>query len=179
MANGGTSTNLPVSDAELETMLEGRRAVRRVHFEPLKREIGIRALSDYEIDQAKLEAQRYCKRVGADIDMDPDFLEREKERQFVWRSVVEPEEPHRPLFGSDEIVRKSLDSALVRAFFNAYIDVLDELTPVIRLTEEEVSELVDSMGKEHAPQAVALRHYAHDTLRSLVRIMAVRLYERT
>ena len=166
--NGGTSSNLPISDMELETLLEGRRAVRRAYFAPLDREIGIRALSDYEIDQAKLEAQRYCKRVGADVDMDPDFLEREKERQFVWRSICEADEPHRPLFASDETVRKSLDSALVRAFFNAYIDMLDELTPVVRLTDEEVEELVTSMGKERESQVLMLRHFAPDTLRSLV-----------
>lgn len=170
------SEHLPFTDAQLEALLQGRLAVREVKVDAIQRIVSVRALSDHEIDQGRLAAQAYCKSVRADIDLDPEFLEREKERQIVWRSIHDPD-TGKPLFAAIEDVRK-LDAALVRILFTAYLEVLDELNPLTTLSEEELKQLGEQLGKGREHPAPMLRLFDADTLRSLVRIMAARLSER-
>ncbi|MEQ8721041.1 MAG: hypothetical protein RID81_07175 [Sandaracinaceae bacterium] len=161
-------------DERIRAMLRGRRDVRRYPFPGLEGvEVGIRILSDDDLDNARLEAQRYSRKVKADLEADPDFIARETERQIVWRSCVDPEdtsaEPRR-FFPSDADVR-TLDSVTVRTLLDSYMEHQEYVYPWNELDESEVGALVEALGKERTP-GVLLAHFAPDTLRRCVRTMA-------
>lgn len=164
------------SDERIAAIVNGRRSVRRIHFAPLACDIGVRPLTDFEIDAARLEASRYVKKNAADLDIDPEFYDREVRRQMIWRSIVDPDSPAEspaPFFPSDADVRK-LDAAMVHLLFAAYLETQEEIVPSSTLTEEEVDALVDALGKGDGPDRLLIA-YGPDTLRRCVRSMASRL----
>lgn len=169
------------SDETIQRILRGRREFVRIKFPgEAKVEIALRILVDSEIDDARLEAAAYCRKRGVDLEKDPDFLDREVERQIVWRAIYDvdtlgSENPH-PFFPSDGDVR-GLDSTTVRALFEAYLAHQESLFPSIRLSEEEVADLVEALGKERTTEAL-LSGLEPVTLRACVRSLAFALRER-
>lgn len=168
------------NDDQIQEMLRGRRAVRRVPFPGSegRHHIGIRVLVDDEVDACRLAAVRYCKERGADLSADPEFLDREIQRQIVWRSTVDPDasgDDPPAFFPSFKDVRK-LDTVTVEALFNAYLEHQEWVSPIRTLTVEQVRELVDALGKATLPEQ-ALDDLSRDTLRLCVRSMASVLRE--
>lgn len=166
-----------VMDERVAAIIAYRRKPRVKRFPPLECDIGIAMLSDSEVDAAKLAAQKYITEVKANLDIDPEFLEREKQRQVVWRAIVDPttveETPPKPFFPSYRDVR-DLDAALVNALWWAWSDTQEEMAPVTRIPEGELDLLVDAMSKGSGREEV-LTLFAPDTLRALVRSLALRL----
>lgn len=127
-------------------------------------EIAVRLLTDREIDSGRIEAQRFCGRLKIDLDTDPDFLEREVQRQIVWRSVLEPfpgkDGKHPPLFPSDADVRE-LPATIVEALHRLYLEHQDRVSPLLSVSESSVDALVESI-RSGGP--VALSALDHDSL---------------
>lgn len=159
----------------LQAILRGRREVRPVPFPGADGvRIGVRILVDEELDYARIEAQRYVKKLGVDLDVDPELLDREVERQVIWRAFVNVENPEHPaFFPSDRDVR-SLDSVTVRALFNLYREHQEYVSPLIALDEGGQKALIDALGKGLDPE-VAFSAFDSNTLRRLCLSMASQL----
>jgi hypothetical protein len=161
------------SDAQVSAVLQGRRSIKKINFPPLGCVVGIRILTEAECDAAKLEAARYCGVCKVDLDIDPEFYDREIRRQIVWRAVFDadsPAETPEPFFPSDKDVR-SLDTGIVSMLFDAYAEVLEEVVPQRTLDEKGVGALLEALKKGDEPMEV-LKFFAPDTLRLCVRSLA-------
>lgn len=173
-------------DSHISEILKGRRAVRRVPFPGAQgHEIGIRLLTDREIDDAKLEAHRYLERRCREskqeyktiVELDEDMLKRAVEQELLFRAIVDADstsDKPEPFFASPTQLREQCDSVTVRSLLDLYLDHQETVVPEVTLSDEDVEKLVDALGKEHEPQGI-LVHFAPSTLRLFVRSMANRL----
>lgn len=175
------------SDEAVSKILQGRRVVSPVPFpgrpDDSDLEVGIRSLSDREIDMCRIEAQVYLQRIckqndvniGAFIAIDPDALDREHQRQVLAMACVDVESGDKQalFFDSAKQVR-DLDSVAVARLWEAYQDHQDAVNPRHSLTEAEAKELADALGKEPTATAI-LAAYERATLCSLVRTLASQL----
>lgn len=160
--------------------IRAQLAVRIYPFptsDPNPPKIGVHLLTDREIDYARLEAGRYCVKQKVDLEADPEFLEREVQRQIVWRSVCDPEivsedgSGPSPLFLSDEDVRL-LPSTVIECLHRLYLEHQDAISPLRTLTAERVPALVESIGKGD-PHAFS--NYDHESLVRIIRALAAEL----
>lgn len=170
------------NDTAIQGILQGRRVVGRAQFPGSPDvEVGIRVLSDRQIDLARFEAQLYlegqCKKVqltlAAFVAVDPEALDREQQRQVILHAIVDVDSDHKaptPFFDNIEQVR-SLDSVLVQQLWETYTDWQDTVNPRLSLTEEEVSNLLAAL-KEPQSAKRTLAHFERETLASLVRFLA-------
>lgn len=173
-------------------MLKGRRAVRQVPFPGMEEDanavIGVRILSDSEIDDCRVHASGYMERrakampgqmEGAQLaSIDPEFLQREIKRQMIalaFVSATERDGSGKPLpfFPSPDAV-ESLDPLMVESFFQVYLQHNDYVNPYAFLDEAKITELVDALGKEGA-DAAWLSLCDADTLGRCVLTLAKRL----
>lgn len=175
-----------IRDEQVRALLAGRRAIRRVPYPGAPEiEIGIRVLSETEIDDARFDANDYlekrAKKAGTNLDAflarDPDTYSREHERQIIQRATfnvdtLDEPKPY-PFFPSIGELR-SIDGATVSQLFAQYLDLLDAIDPKLRLTDEQKEEFITLLGKGPT-EPVLLAQFAPDTLRDLLRIMAARL----
>lgn len=173
-------------DERIKAILLGRRAVRVMPFPGVEgAEFGVRILLDEEIDHARMAAIDYLKNftkrlqmeIGQILLIEPEFLDREIQRQIIWRSFVDPEHKNEenppPYFADDEDIRK-LDSVLVETLFQCYLEHQNFVNPLTGLSEEEVGGLVEALGKGLISTAI-LGQYDAPTLRKLVHTLAVQL----
>jgi len=178
------------NDERVSAMLRGRREVRSVPLpgfgasdEPIM--VGVRILTEQEIDEARAEAGQYvdalAKRYRLDardmLSIDSENLDREVQRQLVFRAFVDVDKQangeHRPFFVAPQAVRQ-LDSVMQQTLFNVYLDHQNYVNPTRGMDEQEVAELVDALGKgQDLPALLGL--YDAPTLRTLVRIMVSQL----
>ena len=151
------------SDERIREMIAGRRAPKTYELPLLDGvEASVRVLSEQEIDDARIEAQRYCVKREVNVEIDPDFLERETRRQMIWRAFRDPADTERKFFPSDGDVR-GLDAELVRALFETYWEHQAHVSPLRTLDKQGVKELAEALGK--APDAAgSLRRFDYDTL---------------
>lgn len=182
---------MKLDDNRIQAMLRGRRSVRLVPFpgfgaeETGSTEVGVRILTEEEVDEARAEATQYigglAKRYGVDarefLSLDAETLDREVQRQIVTRAFLQPtpdaEGVRKRFFPAAQGVRQ-LDTVLQDALFHLYLDHQNYVNPMHGYTEEEVAELAEALGKGAEPPAL-LGLFDVRTLRSLVRILAVRL----
>jgi len=168
------------SDEHLQTILRGAAAVGRAPYPGLEGEgveIGVRILSEAELDDARLDAQLHLKRffgrVNIDpvkaLHIDPEHLDAEQRRQILLRAVVDPDS-HKPFFAAAAEVR-GLPSHVVGQLWAAYLDWIDAVDPRIRLDPAAVDELAAALKKEPSAKVI-LAHYGPDTLSSLARTLA-------
>jgi hypothetical protein len=173
------------SDERIQGIIHGRRVVGRSPFPGNKDvEIGVRLLSERDIDLARFEAQMYlesqAKRVQLDmirfVQIDPESFDREHQRQVIFRAFVDPDTPEeRPeTFFADASEVRSLDSVLTQQLWEIYVDWQDTVNPRITLTEEEVVDLVEALKKERMANHI-LASFGRNTLTSLARTLAARL----
>lgn len=172
-------------DPEVQAVIEGRKSVENVMvgLPGADLRVGVRVLSEDEIDGAGLEAQRFLetrvKGVGRDvkttIEIDPSMLDRLRDRELVFRAFVDPDDHAQPFFPTPSVVRE-LDSGLMDALVSVYLENQESKSPRGRLTDEEVDQLVEALGKEPLARGV-LAHFEPALLRSCVRSLAARLLE--
>ena len=174
-------------DRRVQEILKGRRASRVLPFPgDDERTIGIRLLADQEIDNARLDALVHLSRHMPAIPemslerlclVDPELLDREVQRQVIYKAFVNPDtiknpEPE-PFFADPDDVR-GLDSVMVETLHQAYLNHQEYANPQSTLTDEQVDELVDTLGKEQSgPDILSLLDAR--SLRILVHSMAARL----
>lgn len=90
-------------------------------------------------------------------------------------ALVEPAAPHRPVAKDADELRVMLDADEVMALFELFVDWVQERSPISSAkTAEEVSALVDAMGKGTQPTQ-RLNGYDSASLRSIAKELAARL----
>lgn len=169
------------NDEAINKILLGRRAPSRVPF-PMAPEgsgimVGLRGLADREIDGARLQAIVHlgdeAKRAFQDpafvVQIDPEWLEREQERQMLALACVDPDAPEKPFFVSVVQVR-SLDSVVVRRLWELFLHHQNTVNPRGSLTPEKHGELVDAL-KKGLDDSAFLAAFDRDTLVSLLRTL--------
>lgn len=132
--------------------------------------IKVRLLAEREVDFAKIEAQRFAKKLNADLEIDPDFLDREIQRQIVWRSTFEPiakEGKLVPLFPSDAEVR-DLDTVTVESLYQLYIEHQERRSVMRYLTQEQVDKLAAALRSAPQSMSYELSRYDHGALVRLI-----------
>lgn len=171
-------------DTAVQAIIQGRRVIGRGFFPGQQDvEIGIRLVSESQVDQARLHAHLYldkrCKKAELTLadyaNIDPETLDRETQRQVLLRAIVDiessnPEDPEQ-FFASIEQVR-ALDTVCFQQLWDAYADWQDTVNPRLKLSDKEVDELAAAL-KDTATATEVLAHIAPDTLRSLVRSLAL------
>lgn len=112
--------------------------------------IFVRLLTDQEIDDAKLEAQRYIAKRKANVDIDPEYYDREVQRQIIWHAVLhgEPDDKgeRAPVFAADSDVRK-LSSVEIDGLWRLYLENQERSSVLRDLTDDQVRDLVESVAR--------------------------------
>lgn len=174
------------SDERIQGIIQGRRVIGRFPFPGSEGShmVGVRLLTESEIDIARFNAQFYiksrCERVGLSlvdfVNIDPESLDREHQRQVLFAAILslegDPDNP--PRFFKDDAQVRALDSVLVDQLWREYADWQEASNPMLSLKKEEVDELVEALKKEPTAR-VLLAHFESGTLRSLVRTLASQL----
>lgn len=167
-------------DEAIARFLRGRREVARIPFPGLpKTEVGVRILTDDQLDAARLSAAAYCKKRGADVSIDPEFFDRAVQREIVALAIVDPDAPAdepRTFFASAEDVRQ-LDASILLTLWQSYLAHADAVSPLRKLDESEVRDLVEALGKG-SPPAGLLSGLDAGSLRRLSISLALALRER-
>lgn len=177
------------SDERIRAMLRGRREVRVLPMPGMSEDsdvmVGVRVLTEEEIDACRAEAVQYinalAKRYRLDgrdmLTVDGELLDREIERQLVFRAFVDPDKgehaDYQPFFKSPQGVRQ-LDSVMQRTLFHVYLDHQNYVSPLRGLADGEAEGLADALGKGQNAK-VALGLFDAPTLRTLVHTLAARL----
>jgi hypothetical protein len=167
------------SDHEkLRVALQGRGAVARYPFPGAEDvEVGVKLLSDRELDGIRLRAVEYVKTKKADLLLDPEFLDRTIQRETVACAFVDPDKPSHAFFASQEEVA-SLDNLTVRTLYELYIAHGQAMDPYAFCPPEEIEELIAALGKSDS-SAARMSLFDAPTLRSCVLSMARMLRERS
>ena len=164
------------SDERVRMALRGRQAVQRYPFpgQP-ELEVGIKLLSDAELDGVRLEAVELCKKAKAELLLDPEFLDRMIHRETISRAYVDVDAPDEPFFAKQGEVAE-LDNLTVRTLYELYKAHHEAMDPYAHASPEEVDALIASLKKSSTPLAV-LSLYDSSTLRHCVVSMASLLRE--
>lgn len=174
-------------DQRVQEILKGRKAARVLPFPGEdSKTIGVRLLTDEEIDHARLDALVYISRHMPAIPelslerllfADPELLDREVQRQVIHKAFVNPDQINDPapdpFFLDPDDVRR-LDSVMIETLHQVYLNHQEYANPLSDITEEQAEELVDALGKgPNAPDILSLLDAR--SLRILVRILGARL----
>lgn len=139
--------------------------------------IGVRLLGERTIDDAKIEAARYCAKRKVDLDVDPDFFDRETQRQIVWKAIVQregcdDEGVPLPFFESDEAVRQ-IDSVTLESLWRLYLEHQETKGTLRQLSPADVAELAKRVRTMPQSTVEQLSQFDHATLvRIVVSILA-------
>lgn len=155
------------TDESVRAALGGRFKVQTYPF-PGKPElsVGIKLLTDSELDKVRLQAAVFVKGQAADLNIDPDFFDRAVHRELISRAFVDPERPSEPFFPSQNDVAE-LDNLLVRSLYELYVTHQQALDPYAFCPPEDVEKLVETLGKSESSVGL-LNLYDAPTLRSLL-----------
>ena len=172
---------MDVSSERIRAMLRGRREVRMVplpgfgYGEELLM-VGIRVLTEEEVDAARAEATQYARNLASKyridaremLSIDAEVLDREVQRQLVYRAFVDPDKgegDYKPFFKAPQAVRQ-LDSVMQQTLFNMYLDHQNYVNPLRGLEEDDVTALVEALKKTPETEAL-LGLYDARSLRTL------------
>lgn len=170
------------SDEDIRKIIIGDRIVAPAQFPGRESvTVGVRGLSDDEIDACRVDAQCYvesiCKRADMRyevfVGVDPESYDRELQRQIITRAFVDIEAHERPFFEAAVQVRR-LGSVTIARLWEIYTGHQNAVNPRRMLSESQTKELVDALGKEPSG-TVVLEDFERDTLCSLVRFLASEL----
>jgi hypothetical protein len=163
------------TDESVRAALQGRFVMRKYPFpgsagSERGLEVGVKLLTDAELDSVRLQAATFAKKQHADLIIDPEFLDRAIHREVISRAFVDPAAPDEPFFGSQNDVAE-LDNLTVRALFELYMLHQQALDPYAFCPPEEVEKLTEALGKsERSVETLSL--YDAPTLRLFVIILA-------
>lgn len=167
------------SDEDIRKIIIGDRLVAPAAFPGRESvTVGVRGLSDNEVDEARVAAQGYieglCKRADMRfevfVQVDPESYDREMQRQVIARAFVDIDAQDRPFF-DDAVQVRRLASTTIARLWEIYTGHQDAVNPRRMLSEAQVKELADALGKEPSG-TVVLEDLERDTLCSLLRTMA-------
>jgi hypothetical protein len=129
--------------------------------------IAVRLLPEREIDDAKLEAQRYVTKRKADLTIDPEFFDREVQRQIVWKAVVHREAgeegKHAPVFPGDNDIR-AVDTVTLEGLWRLYMENQERCATLRRLTEAQIDALAKEVRARPGAATRQLSELEHATL---------------
>jgi hypothetical protein len=164
------------SDELVRAALAGRLAVSRYPFPGNPAiEVGVKLLTDTELDAVRLQAVVFAKSKNVDATLDPEFIDRAIHRETISRAFVDPDKPDEPFFASQHEVAQ-LDNLSVRSLHELYLAHHQSMDPLAFCPAEEVGALVEQLGKSESSAGI-LSLYDLPTLRSLVLSMALLLRE--
>lgn len=164
------------TDDSVRAALGGRFTVRVYPFPgapDLK--IGLKLLTDAELDSVRLQAAIFAKGKQADLGIDPEFLDRAIHRELLSRACVDPEKHDEPFFPSQNDVA-ALDSLMVRSLYELYVTHQQALDPYAFCPPEELERLAATLGKSESSAGI-LNLYDAPTLRSLLLSMVLKQRE--
>lgn len=165
------------SDASVRAALDARRQVSRYPFPGASSlTVGVKLLTDSELDAVRLQAAEFVKKNRVDLAIDPEFMDRAIHRETISRAFVDPDQPDVPFFGSQGDVAE-LDNLTVRALYELYIVHHQSMDPYAFASAEDVQKLVDALGKSESSAAALLSSFDFVTLRSFAISMASLLRE--
>ena len=175
-------------DERIQKVLRGRREVVVVPFPGVEgEEVGVRILTEEDIDAARADAAQHveleAKRLKLDslrlLSVDPEFMDREFQRQIIARAFFDAEDSpadrskSKPFFATARAVRQC-DAPLVETLYQLYVVHQNSVSPLVELDAEDVKELADALSKGQTSMAI-LGAYDAPTLRSLVLSIVHRL----
>jgi hypothetical protein len=137
--------------------------------------VGIKLLTDNELDKVRLQAAVFVKSQQADLNIDPEFFDRAIHRELISRAYVDPDKPDEPFFPSQKDVAE-LDNLSVRSLYELYVTHQQSLDPYAFCSPEQVEKLVDTLGKSESSVGL-LNLYDAPSLRSFVLSMALKQRE--
>lgn len=159
------------SSEVVSASLMGRRAIREYPFPGLDGvTVGVRVLSDEEIDEARLLAAEVCKQKAVDVTLDPEFLERLIHRCIIAKAFFDVEKTMDRFFSSQADVAK-FDALVVRSLYELYASHVQDMDPLSFVPPEEVGALIAQLGKSET-HAARLSLFDRRTLLSFVLSMA-------
>jgi hypothetical protein len=148
------------TDETVHKILLGTRAFRVVDF-PGRPEVkvAVRVLSEAELMHTRVQAQddlrklakrRHWSDLVAAVDLDPSLFDRFATRALVFWAFYDPDtiqekEPKRFFMVPDEV--ESLDTTTVTQLCDAYAEHAALVTPLRQVTEDQVREIVEALGK--------------------------------
>jgi hypothetical protein len=121
-------------------------------------------------------ARRYKLDAREMLSMDGEVLDREIQRQLVYRAFLNPDKgegDYKPFFAAPQAVRQ-LDSVMQQTLFHCYLDHQNYISPLRDMDEAEARELAEALGKGQKA-AATLALYDAPSLRTLVHILAAQL----
>ncbi len=135
-------------------------------------------LTDHESRTARLEAIKYlvdvCKLSELHLAHDPALADEEVKTQLLWRALRDPDEPLRPFASTVNKLRVHLTPDEREALFAAYLEFVDERSPIRRIrSDEELDGLAEALGKGETGE-ITLSSYDTASLRTIVRELASR-----
>ncbi len=177
---------MDVTDERIAAMLRGRREVRMVPLPGFGDDaelvmVGIRVLTDEEIDAARAEATQYVRNLAAKyrldvremLSVDAENLDREVNRQLVYRAFVNPGGEGEPKLFFDGIGRvRQLDSVMQQTLFYMYLSHQDYVNPLRGLQEDDVAALVEGLKKTPETEALLGQYDARSLLRLALTLAA-------
>jgi hypothetical protein len=166
------------SDSAVAAALAMRRAMKEYPFPGAEdgTTCAVHALSDAELDQLRLDAVAFAKEKKADLQWDPEFLDRVVNRHVVLWAFMDPENGKRFFRDIDEVGQ--IDNVLLRTLIELYRAHIQALDPLAHASEEEVNALVAQMGKSETALA-RLSLYDRPSLLSYALSMAHLLRDRS
>lgn len=150
---------MDVTDERIAAMLRGRRAVRMVPLPGFGEDselvmVGIRVLTEEEIDAARAEATQYVRSLATKyrldvremLSVDAENLDREVQRQLVYRAFVDGSGEGEPKLFFNGIGRvRQLDSVMQQTLFTMYLDHQNYVNPLRGMDEDDVAGLVEAL----------------------------------
>jgi hypothetical protein len=168
------------SDESVRAALAGRKAVKPYDLPGAENvRVGIRMLTDVEMDGCRLRAQDYVLKKKCELVVDPQFFDRAIHREVVAMAFVDIDKPEEAFFGSPDEVAQN-DAAVVEACWELYTNHQVAMDPYRHCSPEEVDELVELLGKagsEEAQGQLLSSLFEPNTRSSFVISMAKRLRE--
>ncbi|MFW6087076.1 MAG: hypothetical protein ACODAG_07725 [Myxococcota bacterium] len=143
-------------------ILAGSRTVHLFRFPGSEGlQVGMRALSDVEMEDARIAARSALRARGAGSQAtrwDPSLLESEATRHVLFRATTDPEDVDRPFFGSPAELGE-LDEETISVLRTYQAVVQEAADPWRSLTDEDIRELSESLSKRVTKvDAIRARH---------------------
>lgn len=139
------------SDAQIQEALGQRFKVKRYGLPGFDGQfVGIRALSDTEMDACRVRATEHVKKSKMaerlEIAVDPTFFDRALHREIVAASFRDPDNHEAFYFSKADDVAQ-FDAQTVLAMYEMFCMHQVSMDPYAYASEEEVTALVEQLGK--------------------------------
>lgn len=141
--------------------------------------VGIRMLTDTEMDGCRLRAQEFVLKKKCELVIDPQFFDRAIHREVVAMALCDVDKTDEPFYSSPEQVAQD-DASVVEACWELCVNHQVAMDPYRHCSPEEVEELVELLGKAGSDEAqgqVLSSLFEPSTRSSFVISMAKRLRE--